>query len=107
MNPRRRQTPYIAAQDTIETAEALACGRPVLISDQVNISSDLEDDGAALICDDTEDSVTDLIDAWFRTPPESRREMADNALLCYSKRYQPEAAARNLLAALSCAEEEA
>lgn len=86
----------------IAVVEALACGRPALITNQVNLYSDLEADGAAYVCDDTQGSVTDLINAWLHTPDERRREMAENARYCYCKRYQPETAARNLLAALCC-----
>ena len=37
----------------IAVAEALACGRPVLISDQVNIAPEIEADGCGIVEHDT------------------------------------------------------
>jgi len=41
--------------------EALACGKPVLISDQVNIWREIVEDGAGLVEGDTEEGVEKLL----------------------------------------------
>jgi glycosyltransferase involved in cell wall biosynthesis len=45
----------------IAVAEALACGKPVLISNQVNIWREIIEDGAGLVADDTEEGVEKLL----------------------------------------------
>jgi glycosyltransferase involved in cell wall biosynthesis len=45
----------------IAVVEALACGKPVLISDQVNIWREIVEDGAGLVEGDTEEGVEKLL----------------------------------------------
>ena len=45
----------------IAVVEALACGKPVLISDQVNIWREIAEDGAGLVEADTEEGVEKLL----------------------------------------------
>ena len=45
----------------IAVVEALACGRPVLISDQVNIWREIVEDGAGIAEADTEEGVEKLL----------------------------------------------
>ncbi len=45
----------------IAVVEALACGKPVLISDQVNIWREIVEDGAGLVEEDTEEGVEKLL----------------------------------------------
>lgn len=45
----------------IAVVEALACGKPVLISNQVNIWREIAEDGAGLVEDDSEEGVEKLL----------------------------------------------
>jgi glycosyltransferase involved in cell wall biosynthesis len=45
----------------IAVVEALACGKPVLISDQVNIWREIVEDGAGIAEADTEEGVVKLL----------------------------------------------
>ncbi len=49
----------------IAVVEALACGKPVLISDQVNIWREIVEDGAGLVEGDTEEGVEKLLRRFF------------------------------------------
>ena len=49
----------------IAVVEALACGKPVLISDQVNIWREIVEDGAGLVEADTEGGVEKLLRKFF------------------------------------------
>jgi hypothetical protein len=69
----------------IAVVEALACGKPVLISDQVNIWREIVEDGAGLVEGDAEEGVEKLLrkffDGWRGGPSEvvspSRAERAE------------------------------
>ncbi len=49
----------------IAVVESLAVGRPVLISNQVNIWREIENDGAGLVEDDTPEGTERLLRRWF------------------------------------------
>ncbi len=80
----------------IVVAESLAAGRPVLISNQVNIWPDILADGAALVDDDTLEGTQSLLRRWLELPPASREAMAARAWPCFSSRYSMERAAASI-----------
>ena len=71
----------------IAVAEALACGRPVLISNQVNIWPDIAEDHAGLVEDDTLAGTEQLLSTWLGMDVEERRAYAECAIPCFEKRY--------------------
>jgi glycosyltransferase involved in cell wall biosynthesis len=71
----------------IAVAEALACGRPVLLSDKVNIAADIAEDGAGLMEADTADGTERLLERWIALRDEEREAMAARALDCFQARY--------------------
>ncbi|MDV6032219.1 MAG: glycosyltransferase [Phycisphaera sp. RhM] len=85
----------------IAVVEALACGKPVLISNQVNIWDEIQDCQACLVEDDTQAGTDRLIDRWLQLPADARCEMGRAALRCYRENYQPETVAARFVSALS------
>ncbi len=71
----------------IAVVEALALGRPVLISNQVNIWPEIESDGAGLVENDTLEGTEHLLRRWFGLLPTERDAMATSARLCFERRY--------------------
>jgi glycosyltransferase involved in cell wall biosynthesis len=71
----------------IAVAEALACGRPVLLSDKVNIAADIAADGAGLMEPDTPAGTVRLLERWMRMPAGERAAMGQRALECFDRRY--------------------
>jgi glycosyltransferase involved in cell wall biosynthesis len=71
----------------IAVAEALACGRPVLISDQVNIAPEIVADGCGLVEPDTLAGTTRLLERWLALTPDEREAMRKQALATFDKRY--------------------
>ena len=71
----------------ISVVEALAVGRPVLISNQVNIWHEIETDGVGLIGEDTLEGTANLLRRWFETPPVEREAMAGRARPCFLNRF--------------------
>jgi len=71
----------------IAVAEALACGKPVLISDQVNIAAEIAADGAGLVEPDTLEGSRRLLQRWLALSAEERAAMSTQALRTFAARY--------------------
>lgn len=72
----------------VAVAEALACGVPVLISDQVNIWQEIVGDGAGLAEPDTTEGTARLLSRWMGTGEDERRRMAERARRCFAERFE-------------------
>ena len=71
----------------VAVIEALAVGRPVLISDQVNFWPEIKADGVGLVEEDTLEGTERLLQRWFNFPTEERDNMATRARAAFLKRY--------------------
>ncbi len=78
-------------------AEALACNRPVLISDQVNIWREIQEGQAGLVAPDTVDGTESLIARFLGLTPEQRAAMCEQAGIVFAQRFDMEQGARELL----------
>ena len=67
--------------------ESLAAGRPVLISNQVNIWPELQEERVALVDDDTLAGTERLLRNWLTLPDIERKAMAGRSQRCFVKRY--------------------
>jgi glycosyltransferase involved in cell wall biosynthesis len=81
----------------IAVAEALACSKPVLLSDKVNIAPDIAADGAGLMESDTEAGTTLLLEDWIALPHAEREAMALRAHDCFLRRYDMRENAKTVL----------
>jgi glycosyltransferase involved in cell wall biosynthesis len=71
----------------ISVAGALACGRAVLISDQINIHAEIAKDGAAFVDTDTLDGTERLMRRWLALSADERAQMGAAARQCFESRY--------------------
>jgi glycosyltransferase involved in cell wall biosynthesis len=71
----------------IAVIESLAVGRPVLISNQVNICTEIEGDGAGLVDQDTLEGTERLLRRWFNLSAAQRNAMAARARATFIERY--------------------
>jgi glycosyltransferase involved in cell wall biosynthesis len=71
----------------VAVAEALACGTPVLISNQVNIWRDIVEDEVGLVEDDNLEGTCRLLDRWRALPAEERMSMASKCRGSFKRRY--------------------
>jgi len=89
----------------IAVVEALACDKPVLISDQVNIWREIVEDGAGIAEADTEEGVEKLLrrffEHWRAETGDLRPEVRTKPRECYLKRFAIGPAAAKLAEALS------
>jgi glycosyltransferase involved in cell wall biosynthesis len=81
----------------IAVAEAMACGRAVLISDKVNIWREISEDGAGLVEDDTLAGTRALFQRWLDLNEAGRSKMGRSARESFEKRFHIEASARSLI----------
>lgn len=87
----------------ITVVEALACGVPVLISNEVNIWREIESDGAGLVEPPTVEGAHSLLRRWLGLSETGRDRMRANARRCFQERYELERFARRFLECVSTA----
>ena len=85
----------------IAVAEAMACGKPVLISNKINIWREIETDGAGLIADNDIAGTTRLLERWLALPAAQKEIMRRNALCCFTERFEIHKAAQSLVDVLT------
>jgi len=84
----------------IAIVEAMACGKPVLISDKVNIWREIIDNGGGLVANDTDEGTYSLLKKWHEMSPSQQNSMAVAAKNTYEQRFTVEHAAETLKNAL-------
>ncbi len=84
----------------IAVAEALSCGRPVLISDKVNIFREVEAARAGLVTSNDMEGVTSLLQCWVKLEILDCHEMARNAQRLFHERFHNKTIALHLLKVL-------
>ncbi|EOM1465679.1 TPA: glycosyltransferase, partial [Klebsiella pneumoniae] len=85
----------------IVVAEALACSKPVLISNKVNIWREIEADNAGIVANDDLNGTESLFSTWIDMNDEDRQTMSTNAVKCFNKRFTVDAMATSLLSIIS------
>ncbi|MBU2903081.1 glycosyltransferase [Maribacter dokdonensis] len=81
----------------IAVVEALACSKPVLISDKVNIWREIAHENAGIVKKDNEDNTYQLLKEWFIKTAKEQEQMTKNAYNVYSKHFTIANAGKQLL----------
>ena len=71
----------------IAVAEAMSCGRAVLLADKVNIAPDIARDGAGMMEPDTQPGADNLVRRWIEMPAAEREQMSERARHVFAERY--------------------
>ena len=71
----------------IAVVEALAAGRPVLLSDKINIAPEIAADGAGMVEADTLEGTSKLLERWLTLTPAGQQTMGECALRTFATRY--------------------
>lgn len=85
----------------IAVAEALACGRPVAISDKVNIWREVQADEAGWVATDTVEGTARSLRSWLDATPHELTRRGQAARQSFERRYKIDQAARSLMAIVS------
>lgn len=81
----------------IAVAEALACSKPVLISNQINIWREIEEAGGGFVENDNLSGTKALLTRWMNLTEEEKRNFSIAARASYEKHFAVDAAARQLI----------
>ncbi|HKO12079.1 MAG TPA: glycosyltransferase [Acidobacteriaceae bacterium] len=81
----------------IVVVESLAAGRPVLISNQVNVWTEIVADGVGLVEDDTLEGTERLLRRWIALSPAEREGMAAQTRATFARRYSMKNAAQAIV----------
>lgn len=81
----------------IVVAEALACGKPVLISNKVNIWREIENDSAGFVDSDTVEGTVRNLQRWLSLQPIEYVAMRERSRACFETRFHIERAAERLV----------
>jgi glycosyltransferase involved in cell wall biosynthesis len=78
----------------IAVVEALACAKPVLISNQINIWREIIEAGGGLVEDDTKQGTQNLLLKWLQLTNESKIEMGERATESFRKSFSIETSSK-------------
>lgn len=84
----------------IALVEALACGKPALISNKVNIWREVIETQGGLTEEDTATGTLSLLSRWMTLRPEQQKLMAVRARQCYERQFSVEMASKRMQRAL-------
>ncbi|WP_179412963.1 glycosyltransferase [Mucilaginibacter sp. E4BP6] len=82
----------------IAVVEALACGKPVLISNQVNIWREISNEGAGIIEDDNLIGTENMLKQWLSLTADEKLEMGERAKDSFKKHFKLDKAVNNMIA---------
>lgn len=81
----------------IVVAEALACGKPVLISDKVNIWREIAQDHAGFVASDDLPGTVNNLERWLALTPQEYADMSARAKSCFYAHFHIQRAAERLV----------
>ena len=86
----------------IAVVEAMACGKPVLLSDRVNIAAEIAAAGAGLVRPDTVGGCSELLAGFFSLSDEERHALGSRARHHFLQCFDIEKVAQGALRILAC-----
>jgi len=85
----------------IAIVEALACEKPVLISNKINIWREIEFEGGGIVDEDNVSGTYRLLESWVKMSVTNRKTMNESAKELYARYFSVDQAAENLLSVLN------
>jgi glycosyltransferase involved in cell wall biosynthesis len=85
----------------IAIVEALACAKPVLTTNKVNIWKEIKDSNSGIISDDTQEGISKMLETWVSLSPVIKEELGKNALQAYKDNFDIQKVALKFKTAIS------
>lgn len=84
----------------IAVVEAMACQKPVLISDQINIWIEIKDNKAGIVVADTFGCTKNMLNQWLNLSFNERQTMGQNAFDVFKRSFNIQASSASFLNAI-------
>ena len=84
----------------VAVVEALACGRPILLSDQIATHREISDDGAGFVAANTAAGASAALARWRDADAATRAAMSAAAIACFRGRFEIGRATQSLAAVI-------
>lgn len=84
----------------IAVVEAMACQKPVLISNQINICIEIKDSNAGIVVANTFDCTKKMIQQWLNLSFDERKKMGQNSLELFKRSFNIQASSVSFLNAI-------
>lgn len=84
----------------IAVVEAMACGKPVLISNQVNIWREINESGGGIVGDDTKNGIIRILQNWYTLTDIEKTTMNLNARKCFENNFSGGVFAEKIITAV-------
>ncbi|QYA25193.1 glycosyltransferase [Gramella sp. MT6] len=81
----------------IAVVEAMACTKPVLITDQINIWKEIETGNGGFISKDTEEGIFQMLKKWYNLSDLTKAEISLNAYKVYRDKFSIEKTALKMV----------
>ena len=81
----------------ISVVESLACSKPVIISNQINIWREIDASNAGIICDNNAASLKLALSKWFELDNKQKNEMGKHALDTFKRYFHVKAASEKMI----------
>ncbi len=81
----------------IAVVEAMACGKPVLISNQVNIWHEISNGGAGIVEDDNLIGTENMLKQWLSLTADEKLKMGERATESFKKHFMLDKAVSNMI----------
>lgn len=85
----------------IAVIEAMACGKVVLISNQINIWKEIGQFGGSIICKDTLEETQKMLAYWISLSIEKKQTMSMSAKKCFNRFFTIDIVSKKLMDAIS------
>ncbi len=79
----------------IAIVEAMACSKPVLISNKINIWKEISDNGGGIVGDDSLSGTTNIIEKWLNFSSIKKKQMEKDAQKVYQTHFALDAIIKN------------
>ena len=81
----------------IAIVEALACGKPVLISNKVNIWSEISETESGFVSDNTLTAIKDMLWYWLSLNNKEKKVIGENGFKTFNRSYSIDNFSKNLI----------
>jgi len=81
----------------ISVVEFMACKKPVLISNQVNIWREIQEGGCGIVCNDNKEDILKMMLTWLKLSDQQKIDMGNKAFDVFQEKFTLEKVANKII----------